>query len=273
MGTRFYERLAQVRYRALVLYDVCSEPAHHTRNDLRQYETYTGQMTNGSQKRMKKAVDLLCQIARPVWINNPVIHKRMRHTLSFITLTISGRERKVNTKEGNKQLLEPWLRHMRRRALMRSYIWKAEFQKNGQLHYHITTNRWIHYQLIRDTWNNILAEKGLTSNWDYSTGKSPNSTDVHSVYKQEDISKYLAKYMSKISKDVKADSKVWDCSMNIKKAKYFTIPASFLLPIPVQADEVIQTDFAEIVKVHSPIKFLPDDLKKAYDKYISDIDS
>lgn len=278
---RVYEPFIQVRFKSIVFYGLPDPPYQHKRAPLLPYSSslqqtdekrpYSGQITEGSAKRIRKAVDLLCQIARKRRIFNPVIQEYVWHTLTFITLTISGRERHINTREGHKLLLEPWLLRMRRKAGLKSYIWKAEFQKNGQLHYHITTDCWIHYQLIRDEWNNLLSKNGLLSKFDYSKGKSPNSTDVHAVYKVRDISAYLVKYLAKEDPVKRADSKVWDCSINLKRSKHFSLPLPTNFHIPDTGLRTLIEDYFQIVWVDNPAKYLGKSESQLYKEFLRDL--
>lgn len=197
----YWEEILQVRHRSILLYNLPTKQLSYQRNIL-NYKTYSGTATNHAAKRIRKAVDLLCQLSPPVCIYNPVTQRHIMHTLSFVTLTISSKEQHLTAAEGYKLALAPWLLRMRRKAKLNTYIWKAEFQKNGQLHYHVTTPSFIHYSLIRDEWNNVLRKAGLLSQWKGKDGKQPNSTDVHAVYKVKNIQAYLSKYLAKGNKDV-----------------------------------------------------------------------
>lgn len=200
-GHIYWENMMQIRHSSILLYSLPTVPLTHKRNAL-NYSTYSGQVTKDAAKRIRRAVDMLLQIAKPELVFNPVINRQIMHTLSFITLTISAKERHLTASEGHKLLLAPWLLRMKRKAGMTTYIWKAEFQKNGQLHYHITTPSFIHYSLIRDEWNNILSKAGMLSGWCGLDGRQPNSTDVHAVYKIKNMQAYLTKYIAKGNKDV-----------------------------------------------------------------------
>jgi hypothetical protein len=115
---------------------------------------------------------------------------------------------------------------MRRTKKINTYIWKAELQKNGQIHYHITTPTFINYQEIRDKWNNLQRSAGLLDKYIEAKGHAnANSTDVHSVKNIKDLSAYLIKYIAKESQNTeKLGGKIWDCSKNLSATKYFSTP-------------------------------------------------
>jgi hypothetical protein len=183
-------------------------------------------MSPGAKKRLTKAITLLVQASKKRWIYNEVIKKTVLHQLSFITLTVSDTEKKLTGKEAYKSLLSHFLAWLRRTKNCNTYIWKAELQKNGQIHYHITTPLFINYQELRDKWNNLQRKAGLLNKYIAAKGHdNANSTDIHSVKNINDLSAYLIKYIAKESQN-KEDlgGKIWDCSANLSAAKYHSIP-------------------------------------------------
>lgn len=266
-----YQPMIQIRSNAILLYNqIQGDPT--TKRNLLNYETYQGKTSGTSQKNIRKAVDILMQISPERIIWNPVSNRRMKHRLTFITLTIPGKEKHIEAKAGHKLLLEPWLRDMRRKQNLKSYIWKAEFQKNGQLHYHITTPEFITYYTIRDYWNYRLSECGLLEKWkiDHPTSL-PNSTDVHSVRKLNNIKAYLIKYLSKNNQDKETKGKIWDCSKNIKGAKYFSFEELEQVFSKIDQSKLVVNDYCAILNTPNPLSYLTEDLKEKYRAYMNQI--
>ena len=189
---------------------------------LQQRCIYSGRVTKGVQKRITKAVNLLVMFAPHRTVFNEFIGKEVPHHLSFITLTISDATINYNGKEAYEKLLKPMLRYLQSQCGMRSYIWKLELQKRGQVHYHITTPTFISYVQIRNKWNQLQRKAGMLDDYYNRFGHcDPNSTDVHSVYKVDDLTSYLIKYIAKAESEKEATTgKVWDCSHDLKGAKY-----------------------------------------------------
>ena len=95
-------------------------------------------------------------------------------------------------------MLEPFLRWMRQVHNTTLYIWKAERQKRGAIHYHITSNKFIHYQELRNKWNWLLSKHGLNESYvKEHQHNNANSTDVHSVKNIKNLAPYLIKYFTK----------------------------------------------------------------------------
>lgn len=81
---------------------------------------------------------------------------------------------------------------------MERYIWRAEAQENGNIHFHITTDVYIPQMGLRKDWNSCCDILGYTTRFEIKHGhREPNSTDVHSVKHVRSLVSYLAKYLGK----------------------------------------------------------------------------
>lgn len=218
---------------------------------------YSGSVTAGVRKRMARAITLMCQGSKGKFIFNPVNCRYQYHRLSFITLTISC-EKTIPAREAYRNLLSPFLQWIRRMQNVKTYVWKAELQQRGQVHYHITCPEFIDYRAIRSTWNRLQMNAGYLKQFAEKFGHSdPNSTDVHEVRTIKKIDAYLIKELSKnqdankvkarsiieslikageialedkdkmiesyVGDEAKLNGKVWDCSDNLTGKKYFDV--------------------------------------------------
>lgn len=74
---------------------------------------------------------------------------------SFITLTLPSKQTHTD-KELTEFAINPFLSYCRKMWGVRYYIWKKELQKNGNLHFHLITDRYIRWDKLRETWNRII---------------------------------------------------------------------------------------------------------------------
>ncbi len=185
---------------------------------------YSGLITKGSAKRLRKAINILISLSEWKTATHFKSGIEFQFKINFITLTLPSPQGNVTDKDLKSSCLQPWLKYWRRKTKGMSYVWRAERQKNGNLHFHICTDRYIYYKDIRDTWNRNIARFGFIDQFERNHGhRDPNSTDVHSINKIEDLAGYLVKYMAKLDPaEQKIEGKVWDSSANIKKANYCT---------------------------------------------------
>jgi hypothetical protein len=162
-------------------------------------------------------------------------------SITFVTLTLPVINSKLNDFE-LKRRLNKFLIYLERQIGRFEYVWKAERQKNGNLHFHLLINRKIHWQIIRSNWNICISElvkeysekmkklslsdyieirkkeknfdlkkcvkayhKAVKEGW-----TNPNTTDIHSIYLLKNIISYVSKYISKNENNIKG--RYWGCS-------------------------------------------------------------
>lgn len=211
----------QVRSDSILFYEISERPRRYDKQPMISKKAYSGLMTSHSQRRITKAVDMLLQRnpKRRIW--NPVAQKHHDFQIGFCTLTIPA-AKPVKASFAHKELLQPFIRTMRRKYGVGDYIWKAELQNRGQLHYHITWSVFVDLTAIRNTWNNRLRKFRLLDEYAAKYGHfHPNSTDIHAVWKVRDLKAYLAKYIAKEEQNRAAlDGKIWDCSRELKRPAF-----------------------------------------------------
>lgn len=187
-------------------------------------------MSRAAQKRIKRAINWLTYLSASRTERLPSGRVVPRFQVSFITLTLPSKQRNSH-KEIKSRCLNNFLQVMRDKYKMRNYVWKAELQSNGNIHFHITTDVFVHYQVIRRVWNKSInlfgyvdsyankmkrmsyeeykvmrksnsnvSDKSIRKAFNYgekTEWKQPNSTDVHSVKNVKNLAAYMAKYMTK----------------------------------------------------------------------------
>lgn len=186
---------------------------------------YSGTMKDRTRKNIRKAIDLLLQASPSRIIYNPVSKFEHPFRVNFMTLTVSDSRIRLH-RNVYRDCLSPFLRWLRARGAS-LYVWKAELQARGQVHYHITTNVFIHYREIRDRWNLLQARAGYLDEYRKEHGHiNANSTDVHSVARVKNLGRYLMKYVekevSKTAPGARISGKVWDCSKQLK-GKFYSV--------------------------------------------------
>lgn len=262
----------QVRHGCLLFYTQPDFPPSKS-SEFPKLKAYSGTVTKGSQKRIRQAVDILLQTSPKQRIFNTVTSKWQNFTLNFVTLTIA-QEKPVTAEEAYTNCLKEWLRKMRQKHGLTSYIWKAELQERGQLHYHLTANVFLHHSTIREVWNRQQKKAGYLD--DYAKKHkhfNANSTDVHAVWKVKNIEAYLTKYLSKTSQnEVPTKGKVWDCSKDLKRKRFSTEATSELWDKCVTEwekgkAEKVMLDHCTIFKIQNPERLLDQSQRTAYAKW------
>jgi len=150
--------------------------------------------TKGGRKstaRLFRSLNFFWLFSEIKWTYSKIDKRNHKFRMAFITLTLSS-EQKHTDDYIKTHMLRPFLKWAFREGKSPHYIWKAETQDNGNIHFHITMNNWIHYRKIREKWNHIQWKHGYIS-----AEADPNSTDVHSVRNESGYISYMSKYLCK----------------------------------------------------------------------------
>jgi hypothetical protein len=147
-----------------------------------------------------------------------------------LTLTLPSVQQH-NTQTITSECFNQFLTEIRQRTNMENYVWRLEFQKNGNVHYHIVTDTFVDYFFAQKIWNRILSKLGYVQAYTekfskmslseycasqnandqvsfdilakrYAKGKAcgwrePRSVDVKVCTSDKSIAYYISKYFSK----------------------------------------------------------------------------
>lgn len=213
-----------------------------------KHNQHDGTLSKSAQKKLNRSTDYLIALAQPKSVTLPYKGKYWKFRLSFITLTLSSDQ--IHTDQELKKLfLNHFIVEAREKWNLNRYVWRAERQKNGNLHFHILSDTFIPWYELQNTWNRIQNKLGyvdryrdkmiefhktgfrvrtdLLKQWPVDQQKKaflaakkkdfrqPNSTDIHSVRHIRDIRQYVAKYMSKKDGELPINGRIWGCSYDI----------------------------------------------------------
>lgn len=182
--------------------------------------------TDGSRKRMKCAIDILVQRTPLKTVTRPS-GAALPFRLGFWTLTIPGEIQ--DPREVFRTAFARFARWMRKKDIL--YIWKAELQKRGQVHYHLIVDSYVHWREVKAVWNRCLKRAGYLVAWGLKTGNyDPPSVDLRAVKSNRALTNYLLKYITKddivTDADKKRMGKVWGSSEELR-GKRFSYVASY----------------------------------------------
>lgn len=220
-------------------------------NDVNLQNTSTSEeLSKKAQKRLTLALNWLVLLSPWQTVEHPVTGKKFTMKINFVTLTLPSKQQHSD-QYIKRNLLNSWLTTMRSKYNMKAYVWKAEAQENENLHFHITTNRFMNLFVVRRTWNRILAKHGyiqayrenqqkfhatgftvkndLIPTWSMEQQKKaydyglktnwsdPNSTDVHKVNKINNLAAYLVKYFVKPDEFRIVEGRKWFISRSLSR--------------------------------------------------------
>lgn len=182
---------------------VDSKPRPRKRHNL--FNMPTSRLTHGlisekANKRIKRAIDWLVAIAKDKELGDASTNKSYMWRLNFVTLTLSSKQIHSDN-EIKSKLLNQFITELRQKYGCKHYVWRAEAQANGNIHFHVITDVFIPWRSLRTDWNRIQNKLGYVDAFASKYGHNdPNSTDVHSTIKIRNLSAYLSKYCGKNTK-------------------------------------------------------------------------
>lgn len=163
-----------------------------------RHNQHNGELSKKAITGLRNAVNWLLISAKPKRVYAKDTSKTFSFKVNFITLTLPDTGHNISHQAFQKELLNPWLTYAKKYFGLKNYVWKLEFQKNGRLHAHITSDTFIHWLDLRNSWNRLLKRRGYLDKFIADHGHdNPNSTDVHATKNIKNLAAYLCKYMAK----------------------------------------------------------------------------
>jgi hypothetical protein len=197
----------------------------------RSHHNFT--ISDNANRTLRNKINWLYYLAKSKQIKSYSGKQLFNFKIGFITLTLPTAQ-KHSTSHITSVLLNNFLTEIRQRTKMENYVWRLEFQANGNVHYHIVTDTYLDYHFTLKIWNKILETNGYIDDYRvkmsklslsdyvslynknskveysemvkrYAKGKrenwsQPNSVDVKPVISNKAIANYISKYFSKESK-------------------------------------------------------------------------
>lgn len=156
-----------------------------------------GELSDKARKRIENAINWLLFKSNPKPVYNREHDKVYFFRLNFITLTLPSKQ--IHTdQEVTAVCLNNFLNIIRKEAKVEDYMWRAEAQANGNIHYHLTTNKFMHWREVRRWWNSSVNLLGYVDRFENKFHhKNPPSTEIRKVKHIRKLAGYLSKYMAK----------------------------------------------------------------------------
>lgn len=190
----------------------------------------TGELSKIGKKKLTTAIEYFLLLNKPNNSKSGYTGRNFSNKIAFITLTLPSKQLHSD-KEIKEKCLNQFLIELSRYHKVSQYVWRSEYQKNGNIHFHILVNRYVWWNDVRNRWNRIINKLGyveeyhkeltdyhkhgfqvradLLKQWPlekqyqaWKAGKksdwnNPNSIDVHGLKNISNVKNYLIKYMSK----------------------------------------------------------------------------
>lgn len=197
---------------------------------LNSTRTSGGILSKQAKKKLQLSIEYFLLINKPQTGKSGNTGRHYNNKIAFITLTLPSKQIHSDN-EIKAKCLNQFMIEMAKYHKVTQYVWRAEYQKNGNIHFHILVNKFIAWNDVRNRWNRIINKLGyvdryrtqlkqyhkegfklrndLINTWPadkqykaYLEGlktdwNNPNSIDVHGINNITNIKNYLTKYLTK----------------------------------------------------------------------------
>lgn len=141
--------------------------------------------------------------------------KQMKFRQGFLTLTLPG-VATADHKAIKNKVLDPFFTYCRNRMGLKDYVWTAELQERGEIHFHAIVNTFMDKQRVRDAWIRACENSGIVAM--SSSAKRP-STEIEKCKSYNGSKAYAAKYLGKALKSGEILGRVWSGSHSVTGPK------------------------------------------------------
>jgi hypothetical protein len=200
-------------------------------NNLKKFHNF--EISENARREIQNKIHWLYSLSKKRNVKTIAGNSIFNFKMGFITVTLPSSQIH-STAEITKTCFNQFLTELRQHYGLENYIWRLEFQKNGNLHYHLATDCYIDYHLLLKCWNRCIDKLGYVKRYRekmkslsllqyrnlndfnkkaefskvverYSMNVkngwiNPPSVDVKSATSEKKIAAYIAKYFGKKEK-------------------------------------------------------------------------
>jgi hypothetical protein len=206
---------------------------------------HKGCISKAARKSIVNIIDTWNTSIKQKIANKFNIKQMQNKSLSLITLTLSETQ-KHDDKYIKRNMFNHFIITIGRKYGVKNYVWKCEYQKNGNIHFHIVVDTFIKWESIRATWNAIQLKHGyLDKYFEQKHHYNANSTDIHTCRGVKNVKAYIIKYLLKKGEIRENAGRIWGCSDNLK-----TLVPPELIVTPDLSDFLNKVEELETTKTH-----------------------
>ncbi len=218
------------RHRQTMHYINLERPVEEQTAFIKSTRKAEGKVSDQAKRKISKAIEYLVTTAHEKKTVERLTGKFVVFRVAFLTLTLPSKQIHSDAEIINK-CLNSFLIELTRYHCVKNYVWRAELQKNGNIHFHILLDKFVGWYDARNRWNRIINKLGYVDRFHEKHGhRTPNSTDIHSTRKIKNLKAYLTKYMSKdvnynesepkdIENDRKQEGRIWSCNHELSQTR------------------------------------------------------
>jgi hypothetical protein len=205
---------------------------------------YNGELSRATRSKIVKMINVW---AESIYVSHTSClpdKTKSDLRLRFLTLTLPSTQHLLDN-EIKRVLLTPFIELLKRKYGLKHYFWRAEAQRNGNIHFHLVIDCFVPKNEVNFYWDSLcfgsgfqIAEPVLTKDY-----KTP-STRIEAIQGVSAVAGYVVKYVCKSEGGRKINGRIWGCSDGLRSMSMPVI--AYTNDVAVEIDRVSQTKKYEI---------------------------
>lgn len=182
---------------------------------------YNGYLSRATKSYITKILDNWFLTVRHFNIHMALPAKQRQKQMVFFTLTLPSKQIHTDN-EIKRQVLNKFIIKCQRKGLFDQWFWRAEKQKNGNIHFHFLIDSYFDKKQLQTVWNECLEPLGYINEFEKKYNhRNPPTTQIQVVPSGQNIIDYVIKYVGKNEGTDKVLGRIWGMSDKLRNLKSY----------------------------------------------------
>lgn len=226
-----------VVYRSYLTHKISLHQAEQAKVNFERKE-YNGFMSRATKAYITKILDNWFLTVRHYNLHVATPAKQAQKQMVFFTLTLPAKQ--IHTDNEIKRIaLNRFIITCQRKGLIEEWFWRAEKQKNGNIHFHFLTDKYFNKKQLQSIWNDCIDKLGYIDMFEKKYNhRNPPTTQIQVVPSGQNIIDYVIKYVGKNEGVEKVLGRIWGMSDKLRELKSYVVDIA-------NTDEELINDYIE----------------------------
>jgi len=141
--------------------------------------------------------------------------------ITFITLTLPS-DQVHDDNHIKRNILAPYIQKLKNNHNIKYYFWRSEAQKNGNIHFHLIIDKYMHLKDVQRIWNETLDNYGYIDEFEKKhKHRNPPSTHIRRMDNLQNSINYVIKYVTKEGEYRAINGRIWGMSDELRNIDIF----------------------------------------------------
>lgn len=182
---------------------------------------YNGYMSRATKSYITKILDNWFLTVRHFNIHMALPAKQRQKQMVFLTLTLPSKQFHADN-EIKRQVLNKFIIKCQRKGLFEHWFWRAEKQKNRNIHFHFLIDSYFDKKRLQTIWNECLEPLGYIDEFEKKFNhRNPPTTQIQVVPDRQNIIDYVIKYVGKTEGADRVLGRIWGMSDKLRNLKSY----------------------------------------------------